>query len=76
LYVQLPKSVANPKVTNIGRLHMIECQSTNEFKSFAVNDRIECKVLKMSEDASNDRTWIELTRNEKHMAKLVGLDEA
>jgi hypothetical protein len=39
-----------------------------------VGDRIECKILKVSEE--NERTWIELTRNDKHMAKLQGLDEA
>jgi len=52
---------------------MIECQSSNEYKSFAVGDRIECKILLITKDS--DRMWIELTRNSKHMAKLKGLDE-
>jgi hypothetical protein len=53
---------------------MIECQGSTEFNSFASGDRVDCKILKVSEE--NGRTWIELTRNEKHMAKLNGLDEA
>lgn len=72
-YLQLPKTQANPKQTQIGRLHQIECQNETEFKSFAIGDRIECKVLSLS--TSQDKQFIELTRNPKHMAKLQGLDE-
>jgi len=68
LYVQLPKVGSSSKAVNIGRLHMIECKSTQEFNSFAVGDRIEAKILKVVQDSQ--RTWIELTRGEKHMAKL------
>jgi ribosomal protein S1 len=75
IYVQLPKSQENPKQVQIGRLHMIECQSISEFKSFAVNDRIECKILHIQKDKGTDRTWIEMTRSEKHLVKHEGLDE-
>lgn len=54
---------------------MIECQSYNEFNSYAVGDRIDVKVLKITEDEANNRTWIELSRNQKHMQKLQGLDQ-
>ena len=57
----------------IGRLHMIECQGAKEFNRFAVGDRIEAKILSVKEEGK--RTWIELTRREKHMEKMQGLDE-
>jgi len=74
LYVSIPS--ANKKsFSSIGRLHMTECSSHNEFTSSAVGDRIDVKILKVTEDQANGRTWIELTRNQKHMAKLQGLDQ-
>jgi hypothetical protein len=54
---------------------MTECSSYNEFTSSTVGDRIDVKILKVEEDRANSRTWIELTRNQKHMAKLQGLDQ-
>lgn len=38
-----------------------------------VGDRIEAKILSVKEEGK--RTWIELTRKEKHMEKMQGLDE-
>jgi ribosomal protein S1 len=58
----------------IGRLHMVSCQNTKEFESFTVSDRVECKILSI--DTDGKRTFIELTRNKEHMAKLQGLDES
>jgi len=52
---------------------MIECQSSNEFKTFAVGDRVEAKILQVTAEAT--RNWIELTRRSAHMAKVSGLDE-
>lgn len=54
---------------------MTECPSSNEFNSSTLGDRIDVKILKVTEDEANGRTWIELTRNEKHMQKLQGLDK-
>jgi ribosomal protein S1 len=62
-------SIASEKKSNssIGRLHMTECSNYNEFSSSAVGDRLDVKILKVTEDKANGRTWIELTRNQKHM---------
>jgi len=68
--VQLPKT---GKEARIGRLHLLECSSITEFKSMAVGDRIEAKILKISQEG--DRTWIELTKKHQHMTKIQGLDE-
>lgn len=46
-----------------------------EFKAFAVGDRIECKILHVHQDKASGRTWIELTRKQKHLAKHQGLNE-
>ena len=75
LYISIASS--NQKGhTSIGRLHMTECASYKEFTTSTVGDRIDVKILKVTEDEANGRTWVELTRNQKHMQKLVGLDQA
>lgn len=47
-----------------------------EFKAFNVGDSIECKVLSVEKDPKSDRSWVELTRQSKHMQKPQGLDES
>jgi hypothetical protein len=46
---------------------MIECQGDNEFKQYVVGDRIETKILKVTNDEAKGRVWVELTRNYSHM---------
>ena len=58
MYIQVPSA------KGIGRLHMVECP---KFEQYTVGDKIEAKILKVTKE--NDRTWIELTRNAKHMSK-------
>ena len=53
---------------------MTECSSLDEFNSSTLGNRIDVKILKVTEDKANVRTWIELTRKEKHMQKPHGLD--
>ena len=48
---------------------MTECSSLDEFNSISLGNRIDVKILKVTEDKANVRTWIELTRKEKHMQK-------
>ena len=74
MYIQVPGAQEKNQYACIGRLHMIECQRSNEFKQYVVGDRIEAKILKVTHDESKGRTWIELTRNENHMQKVQGLD--
>ena len=64
MYIQVPSA------KGIGRLHMVECP---KFEQYTVGDKIEAKILKVTKE--NDRTWIELTRNAKHMSKAQGLDQ-
>lgn len=59
---------------SIGRLHMIECPSYKDFKQYAVGDRIDAKILKITQDKAHNRAYIELTAHPSHMQKLVGLD--
>jgi hypothetical protein len=74
LYISIPTEKKNNQFSSIGRLHMTECSSLEEFNASTLGDRIDVKILKVTEDEANSRTWIELTSNKKHMAKPHGLD--
>jgi len=76
MYVQIPSASKTKGVMSIGRLHLVECQSSVDFNQYSVGDRIEAKILQVVYDKTHDRTWIELTRREEHMQKVQGLDEA
>lgn len=53
---------------------MVECQSSKEFEQYTVGDKVEAKILKVTQDEAKGRTWVELTRNKAHMAMSQGLD--
>lgn len=71
MYIQIPSSQEKgAQRMSIGRLHMIESASYTEFKSYAIGDRIDAKILKITQDTTQNRTYIELTANPNHMQKL------
>ena len=74
MYVQVPTGKAQKDVV-IGRLHMIECQSSKEFNQYTVGDKVEAKILKVTRDEGRGRTWVELTRKKAHMNKTLGLNQ-
>ena len=51
---------------------MIECKNKLDFASFNLGDKVDAKVLHISEHMG--RHWVELTRSDHHMMSKKGLD--
>jgi len=59
------------RLPTIGRLHKIETPDSN-FNSMTIGERIQVKILKVSQDAQSDRLLIELTRRPEHLTLPTG----